>query len=348
MPRLRANRIPERAAVNAARTFFESNGCVFQEVSGDNDYGKDAYVDLTFGDQVTGLCAALQIKGGKSYRQTDGNYLIPLDDDHAKLWRSSTVPIFGVVHDPSDGRLRWCSISEFLNSPEGGRLPGSIPVESSALLDDAALHREFAAAVERARVLNADHALLQVLSESERGSLWAIRDCLALGRADPRVLIGLRYLIRALTPRALHAAIVVLSHATAHPDILWHPRNWIPLNVEEQIRRHYRWSSEEVVEFLKLCPLSTFERGAAGQCLYMLLIEDPKIKDTMRSACVLAMEAGHGEAAFAALYLWLYWERKDAQTAYASFAAEHPEIREVENVEDFEDVLSEAGELHLW
>jgi hypothetical protein len=258
------------------------------------------------------------------------------------------VPIFGVVHDPSDGKLRWCNISEFLNSPEGGRLPGAIPVESSALLDEAALHREFAAAVEYARVLKADHALLQILSGSERVSLWAIRDCLALGRADARVLIGLRYLIRALSPRALHAAIVVLSHATAHPDIFWHPRNWIPPHVEEQIRRHYRWSVEEIVEFLKLCPLPTFERGAAGQCLYMLLLEDPKIKDTMRSACVFAMEAGHGETAFTALYLWLYWERKNARTAYASFAAKHPAIREVENVEDFEDVLLEAGELHLW
>jgi len=110
MPRLRANRVPERAAVNVARTFFEANGCIFQEVSGDNDYGKDAYVDLTFGGQVTGLCAALQIKGGESYRRTAGGYVIPLDDDHAKLWRSSTVPIFGIVHDQSDGKLRWCNI----------------------------------------------------------------------------------------------------------------------------------------------------------------------------------------------------------------------------------------------
>lgn len=348
MPKLRANRITERAAVNAARTFFETNGCIFQEVSGDNDYGKDAYVDLTFGGRVTGLCAALQIKGGESYRSADGGYGIPLDDDHAELWRSSTVPIFGIIHDPRDGKLRWCNISEFLSSPEGGQLPRSIPVESSAIFDNAALHREFAAAVERARVLKADHALLQVLSASERISLWAIRDCLALGRADPRVLIGLRYLIRALSPRQLHNAMVVLSHATDHPDILWHPRNSIPPHVEEQIRRHYRWSAEEVVEFLKLCPLVTFDRGGLGQCLYMLLIEDPNIRGTMRRACVLAMEMGHSEVAFTALYLWLYWERGNARAAFANFVKEHPEVRALENIEDFEAVLSEAGKLDLW
>jgi hypothetical protein len=348
MPSLRANRITERAAVNAARVFFEDNGCIFQEVSGDNDYGKDAYVDLTLGNRVTGLCVALQIKGGESYRRKGSGYVIPLDADHAEVWRSSTVPIFGIVHDPSDGKLRWCNISEFLNSAEGEGLPGSVPVEASALLNEAALHREFAAAVEHARVLKADHVLLQVLSESERVNLSAVRDCLALGRADARVLIGLRYLIRALSPRALHNAIVVLSHATPHPDILWHPGNWIPPHVEEQIRGHFRWLAEEVVEFLKLCPLATFERGGLGQCLYMLLIEDPGIKATMRKACVLALEAGHGETAFTALYLWLYWERKNAKPAYASFTAEHPQIREVENAEDFEEVLLEAGELDLW
>ncbi len=346
MPKLRANRVRERAAVNAARTFFEANRCIFQEVSGDNDYGKDAYVDLTFGDHVTGLCAALQIKGGDSYRRTGGGYAVPLDDDHAEVWRNSTVPIFGIVHDPSDGNLRWCNISEFLNSPAGGRLPGAIPVEASALLTEAVLHREFAAAVERAR--KADHALLQVLSESERVSIWAVQDCLAVGRADARVLIGLRYLVRALSPRALHNAIVVLSHATPHPDILWHPRNWIPTHIEEQIKGHFRWCAEEVVEFLKLCPLETFTRGALGQCLYMLLIEDPNKKSTMRKACVLALEAGHGETAFTAPYLWLYWEHKNAKDAYASFALEHPQIREIEDAEDFENVLLEDGELSLW
>ena len=194
---------------------------------------------------------------------------------------------------------------------------------------------------------------MQVLSESERVSLWAIRDCLALGRADARVLIGLRYLLRALSPRPLQTAIIVLSHATPHPDILCHPGYWIPSHVEEQIKRHYRWSVEEVVELLKaLSPGRTFERGAQGQCLYMLLIEDSKIKDTMCRACVLAMEARHDEAALTALYLWLYWERKSAKAAYASFAAEYSEIREVEKVEDFEHVFSKpessaSGKDHL-
>src|SRR5919199_6810704 len=82
----RRNRVTERKAVNVVRDFFESNGCVFQEVATDNDYGKDAYVDLAEGDRITGLCTAVQIKGGASYRRS---YFIPLDEPHRRIWRES-------------------------------------------------------------------------------------------------------------------------------------------------------------------------------------------------------------------------------------------------------------------
>ena len=76
--KLRPNRKIEREAVNAARVFLEANNCVFQEIDQSNDYGKDAYLDLTEGTHVTGLCAALQIKGGSSYRARNGDYLVPI------------------------------------------------------------------------------------------------------------------------------------------------------------------------------------------------------------------------------------------------------------------------------
>ena len=45
--RLPTTRTVSRDGVNAAQTFFEHNGCVFQEVAQQNDFGKDAYVDLS-------------------------------------------------------------------------------------------------------------------------------------------------------------------------------------------------------------------------------------------------------------------------------------------------------------
>lgn len=52
------NRVTERAGVNAARALFEAAGCLFQEVDSCNDFGKDAYVDLTEQGVITGDCIA--------------------------------------------------------------------------------------------------------------------------------------------------------------------------------------------------------------------------------------------------------------------------------------------------
>ena len=136
--KLRGNRQPERAAVNATRAFFEANEFVFQEVDTDNDYGKDAYVDVTDGGTVTGFMVALQIKGGESYRRT-GGYRIPLDK-HEAIWREATPPVGGIVHDPVDGLLRWCNISEYLEQHPNDA--GSyIPVPHDHDFDHAAMRR---------------------------------------------------------------------------------------------------------------------------------------------------------------------------------------------------------------
>ncbi len=88
--------------MNAAQAFFERNGCVFQEVERQNDFGKDGYVDIGEDGVVTFLCAALQIKSGKSYRTANGDYSVPVNG-HAETWRRSTIPVFGLVYDPDDG-----------------------------------------------------------------------------------------------------------------------------------------------------------------------------------------------------------------------------------------------------
>ena len=102
--RLRKNRRTERAGVNETRAFFEACDCVFQEVDLGNDYGKDAYVDLVDGQEVTGHCVALQIKSGASFRTARG-YAIPVEG-HEEVWRMSSLPVAGIVYDRySRGRV---------------------------------------------------------------------------------------------------------------------------------------------------------------------------------------------------------------------------------------------------
>lgn len=141
--KLRKNRKVERAAVNAVMAFFESCGCVFQEVDGANDYGKDAYVDLGAVDQVTGACIALQIKGGRSYRDSAGLF-IPVDERHAAIWRTSTLPVAGLVHDAESGDIFWGNISKFLTSP-AMQFPTKFRIDPGNRLSGNSLPATFAA-----------------------------------------------------------------------------------------------------------------------------------------------------------------------------------------------------------
>ena len=103
-------RTTSRDGVNVAR-YFEHHGCTFHEIGQQHDFGKDAYVDLGDEAGITPLCLALQIKSGASYRNSTGDYFVPMDN-HADIWRRSIVPVFGIVYDPDDGQIRWIDLMD--------------------------------------------------------------------------------------------------------------------------------------------------------------------------------------------------------------------------------------------
>ena len=138
--KLRRNRVTEREGVNAVQAFFERCRCVFQPVDNSNDYGKDAYVDLADEGHVTGICVALQIKSGASYRRSSG-YAVPIDD-HANVWRQSTIPIAGIIYDPDSTNLYWCDITSFLKTHAGNKLK-EVPVDKRSILTPATLETDF-------------------------------------------------------------------------------------------------------------------------------------------------------------------------------------------------------------
>ncbi|MBW4091487.1 MAG: DUF4365 domain-containing protein [Proteobacteria bacterium] len=109
------NRRTAREGVNFVQAFFERHGCVFMEVSQQNDFGKDAYVDIGERGKLTPLCIAVQIKSGESNRTADGDYFVPVEQ-HAANWRRSTVPVFGMVYDPADKLARWADLTAYLRA----------------------------------------------------------------------------------------------------------------------------------------------------------------------------------------------------------------------------------------
>jgi hypothetical protein len=344
--RVRKNRPIERAGVNAVRALFEACGHVFQEVDLGNDYGKDAYVDLVEDGNVSGVCVSLQIKSGKKYHRASG-YAIPLDE-HEEVWRRSTLPIAGIVHDPDSGRLYWGSITSFL-AEYAKNPPAAVPISSSNVLTAETLETQFKPFFRvLARERAAATAVLQICSDREDLQIGALLDCFALGRSDARVFIIIRYLLAMLGGEALRYAVGILAHLTPHPDIRWTKSNWVPEELGKVVAPHLRWRPEEIRQLLSEIGWDEWERGNSGQDLYLILRQDPEVGEKVEQVAVEAMREGDETAAWAALYLAVYWAGEQGPEKYEQLLRIEPELRTLDLIGDLEYALGECGYVTLF
>jgi hypothetical protein len=339
---LRSNRVVERAAVNAARSLFEAASLVFQEVDHGNDYGKDAYLDLTDRNEITGTCIALQIKGGQTYRTGDG-YCIPFDEATATFWARSSLPVFGIVHDPADGTLHWCNLTRHARTEWSGAGGGSVPIPRRPLDDDtlSAFLREAHAYVQA----STSSWSLGLLDADETVQASSVVDAFALGRSDPRALLLLRMCLCHLATKATRLAIHYLSHATPHPDIGWTEANWIPSPVKDKIAASFRWTPEELVHMLEAVEFDEFERGGLGESAFMLLTANERSRGTLRQ---VACGTADLDVRFTALYLLLYLAGREAPALFNEISSVARDLLDHPLADALTDTLGEWGYVTLF
>jgi hypothetical protein len=343
--RRRPNRKIERSGVNAARALFERIGCIFQEVDTANDYGKDAYVDLAHGCNISGLCVALQIKSGKKYKRKAG-YCIPVEG-HGDLWKKSTIPIAGVVFDAELNKLFWCDITSFLQAHP--ILPSLIPVDPANELTDISVAEAFGPHFrELALQRTAEQAVLRLCSGDMEVRRLAMLDCLAFGRSDASVFIILRRLMPMFRGRSLRIAINVLAHATLLAEVIWSERSWVPEAVAAKVRPHCRWTCKEIYRMLAATPWEKWQRADSGQDLYMLLSSDPGIRRKMERVAIKSIRWQDLDVAWAALYLTVYWAAEKGVAEYERLIQLEPDFRSLELIGDLEWCLGETGALPLF
>ncbi len=341
----RSNRKTEREGVNAARAFFETHGCIFVEIGLENDYGKDAHVDL--GDEVSAssICAGVQIKSGASYRH-GSDYRIPLSKADFEYWSESTVPMIGIVFDPDDGLLRWVNVTQYLLALDGP--PGSyIPVDRKAILTLVSLRGEFTASVKSTMVGFRRHPLAQLCDRSTEAQYHGIMDCFTLGRADPRLFVGLRYMLFQLDPSVLYTGIVALAHLTPHPDIFWSEKNWFPPQVVDEVKPHLTWSEDEVSKFMTLVPAEEWERGQMGLKIYMLLLEDCKIDKKLETVAKNLIHKNF-DAALLAVYLLLDRAGQEGQAYLEQLITQMPTLCDDPVIREIRHDLREHGSVSFW
>ncbi|WP_211239322.1 DUF4365 domain-containing protein [Actinokineospora inagensis] len=129
------SRKPGRAAVNALRTLLERHNHIVQEVDGQNDFGEDQHVTFTEAGEVTGDLVKIQVKGGRSWRRSNG-YAVPIGD-HGSTWADGNIPVLCVVHDPDTDGLYWANATkQLLSARRDGEVLKTITISPNRKLDD--------------------------------------------------------------------------------------------------------------------------------------------------------------------------------------------------------------------
>jgi hypothetical protein len=105
----------------------------------DEDVGVDGTIEIAVGDFPTGKIVGVQVKSGESYFRsaTDATFTFYADQDDLKYWKSLSIPLFLLVHDPSDGVVYWKEISSHLAGENDTKLVFS---RANVLNDAFAVH----------------------------------------------------------------------------------------------------------------------------------------------------------------------------------------------------------------
>lgn len=355
--RLRVGHRSERGGINAARTLLERHDLVVDEVDGRSDYGRDLNVDVTRGSRITGGIIGVQVKGGRSFYK-HGQWIIPATPTDWQYWRSSTVPIIGMVHDPDAATIRWINLSQLARSRV--QVDGYIvepqsddatEVVVTAVLDDGSFD-QFLDDVEAYLAATAESAYLLLVDPDDAARRRGIFNCWTLGRRDPRPLILLRRLLPSMKGRSLVDGIAVLAHATPHPDIFWTKQNWIPPSVEEEVRAALEWFPDEVATLVQAVETMDdggvdWQRGGVGQSLWSIMVVDPGLREKLPAAIRTCVEADQLQAALRLLICYQYLA-EDPVDAVDETMREHPTLADEEMASYLVEHVHEWGRLDVY
>jgi hypothetical protein len=340
--RVRPNRPTELAAIGAVQALLENANHIYQPVLGSNDIGKDAYVDIVDAGEVTGDVIALQIKGGASFRRASG-YAIPCTAADRELWRSSSIPVFGIVHDA--GVLHWTNLTAWARGLPSDARPAAAPVDATFCLDE----RRLSGVLGQARAyLRADGppALIDLASSDPARQRAAIFDAFGLARHDPRPLLLLRASLRYMRERAaLAPAIHILTLTVGHGDIFWTADNWLPERIRDAVRGEFRWSAAEVEQMIAITDHMEWDRGGLGQDVHALLDADPDVNHAIESVYVTTT---NDDVAHRCLLILIDAAGRDGLAEWTRLINRRPAFGTDDFAIELRRLLEESGVFTLW
>lgn len=343
-PIVKGSWVTSRQAVAAFNEFCLARRWLFTEVPEQTDFGKDGYLDFSEGGHLTGQCIAVQVKGGQSFRRSQG-YVVRADVRRRTLWFTSTVPVFGIVWDPTIEKLFWLNLTAELQS-KGIDSQLRVPVEQCLEGDG---EKSFLQAMWQATAGSPVAAALG--SDDAEVQDAAVFDIYGLGRRDPRYLVLLRRVMFGLAPEVLDRAIFVLNQCSLNPDNILDSR-WLSMEGRQLVRQQFLWSIDEAVALLdRTQDDDAFERGSFSSCIYWLLVGpepfSPHFLELAETAALRAIQTARRTAAQWGLVLSVYWAGTDGPATFDRLTTQAPEFRGLPVVEQVREHLNEFGYLSI-
>lgn len=261
----------EREGVNFVCSVVEHANCIFQEIERHNDFGNDAILELVEDENVRGICLALQIKSGKSYCTTD-SCTIPSDRDHFEYWYKHTLPVIGIVYDPSEERAYWTNITSYLRSRRHQVQDGPYTLhypktEINRFSNDGFSTFFLPQFLNKPVRLPREQAIRFANSDSPELQRLGLGALLTGYRDDMETWDLLLSLFRWRKQEEIDPYLIyVLSLVPGHMDIFWHSGSTLDESLRRRLYPRYaELGYEDVLKLLMFVGEEGFQRGSLGQ-----------------------------------------------------------------------------------
>jgi hypothetical protein len=123
---VKPSKLTEWKGLDRISVVVHEMGNIWREMTKD-DFGLDGEIEVVTrkpdgsGYETTGGIIKVQAKSGESYIRfdTDGSFATPVDPDDLKYWHACTFPVFFVVYHPTDDKLYFKEIKQYIRNTPG-------------------------------------------------------------------------------------------------------------------------------------------------------------------------------------------------------------------------------------
>lgn len=259
--------------VNYLRTIVEGANCIFHEIHKENDFGNDAIIELVEHEEVKGICIAVQVKSGSSYC-TNSTCSIPADRAHFEYWLNHSLPVIGVVYDPSEKLAYWFNIKDYIKDHKNlvSTGPYSITFEKDEVcrLNEKSFIEIFLPTfLKQPIILDFSKSIEWANSIDYEKHLIGLTSLFYAYRDETKVWDIFLEMLKNRPREDTHPKLIyLLSLIPGHLDIFWTPQNRITEEIKGYVKKQMgQFNKSEILKLLSFIDENGTQRGSIGQCV---------------------------------------------------------------------------------